>query len=144
MKNNEKNRPAGATAKRTKNGTAVGNLLSNNNYSTDKGKNQYHFIENLLPHGSENAIKTKDLLRITGFNTVRDLQKEIEAERRAGSLILSKTTDGGGYFLPVAGEQGAVEVRTFVQTLRARAINTFAALKSANEYLKQQDGNDDG
>ena len=96
------------------------------------------FIAELLHHGADNAITTRELLRRSGFATARELQQEIREERAAGALILSKTNDGGGYFLPSEGEQGKAEIQAFISTLHARATNTFAALKAAKAALKDR------
>ena len=76
------------------------------------------------------------IVSIRGF--ARELQQEIREERAAGALILSKTNDGGGYFLPSEGEQGKAEIQAFISTLHARAANTFAALKAAKAALKER------
>lgn len=84
-----------------------------------------------LPIGKENAISSTDLCVLMGFESVRALQNDIAKSRNAGQIILSSTT--GGYYLP----KDDTEVQEFVEVLRARAINTFKAIKSAREYLKQ-------
>lgn len=83
----------------------------------------------ILPTGKENAISTNELAVIMGFGDSRSLQADIAKSRNAGQIILSSTS--GGYYLPANDE----EVQEFVAVLRARAINTFRALKSAREYL---------
>lgn len=60
--------------------------------------------ENLLP-GKENALTPEYLTVKCHFSSVRMLQKQIEAERRAGKVILSSTTPPGGYYLPAAGDR---------------------------------------
>lgn len=47
--------------------------------------------ENLLP-GKENALTPEYLTVKCHFSSVRMLQKQIEAERKAGKVILSNTT----------------------------------------------------
>lgn len=85
--------------------------------------------EKILPVGKENAISTNELAVIMGFSDARSLQSDIAKSRSEGQIILSSTS--GGYYLPANDE----EVQEFVAVLRARAINTFRALKSAREYL---------
>ena len=51
--------------------------------------------ENLLP-GKENALTPGYLVVKCHLSSVRMLQKQIEAERRAGKGILSSTTPPGG------------------------------------------------
>lgn len=85
----------------------------------------------ILPTGKENAISTNELAVIMGFGDSRSLQADIAKSRNAGQIILSSTS--GGYYLP----KDDAEVEEFVAVLRARAINTFRALKSAREYLSK-------
>ena len=61
------------------------------------------------------------------------LQKQIEAERKAGKVILSSTTPPGGYYLPAAGD--TMEIRKFIRTLENRGENTLRVLESARELL---------
>lgn len=87
-----------------------------------------------LNTGKENAISAQELCGYLGFNSVRELQHEIARERNAGAVILSTCHDGGGYFLPSSDQ----EVKQFIRTLECRARNTFAALRSARNYIRQQ------
>lgn len=89
-----------------------------------------------LMHGAGNAIRTADLVKMTGYRSARDMQKAIEFERAHGALILSKGGSGGGYFLPADGEAGQRELFDFIQTLQARALNTLKALRSAKAALQ--------
>ena len=100
-------------------------------------KNQ-GFIYSILPHGEENAVSTRDLIALTGYRTARQLQKQIEAERAAGALILSAST--GGYYLPAAGAAGRIELLRYERTLRNRAINTLRTLKAARRALRELEG----
>lgn len=98
------------------------------------------FVESLLLQGEENALPSGELVRLTRFKSVRELQNEIAREREAGALILSTCRGGGGYFLPAPGEAGQREIGAFVATLRARALNTLRVLKAAREALESLDG----
>lgn len=98
------------------------------------------FVESLLLQGEENALPSGELVQLTGFKSVRELQNEIAREREAGALILSTCRGGGGYFLPAPGEAGQREIGAFVATLRARALNTLRVLKAAREALEGLDG----
>ena len=88
----------------------------------------------ILPTGKENAISTDELTILLGFADARGLQTDIAKSRNTGQVILSSVQ--GGYYLPADDS----EVEEFVAVLRARAINTFRALKSAREYLKEDKG----
>lgn len=93
-------------------------------------------VMDVLQTGKENAISARDLCTYLDLNSVRELQHVICRERQAGAVILSTCQDGGGYFLP----ENDQEVRQFIRTLESRAKNTFAALRSARGFLRQQEG----
>lgn len=88
-----------------------------------------------LRYGRENAIPSKLLAEALGFQTVRDLQKQIERERAAGAVILSDS-HGGGYYLSNDPE----ELKRFTRTLNARAKNTIRAAQSAQRALDAATG----
>ena len=92
-------------------------------------------VRNALRYGRENAISSKELARILGFRSVRDLQKAVERERAAGAVILSDTT-GGGYFLSNDPE----ELQRFTRTLYTRARSTMKAAESAQRALDRATG----
>lgn len=97
-------------------------------------------IHELLGQGQSNAIRTADLVRLTGCKSARDLQEQIAKEREAGHLILSSSRRGGGYYLPAPGAAGKAEIEVFVATLRARALNTLRILRDAKRALNDLDG----
>lgn len=105
--------------------------------------NKPGFVEGFLPQGEANAISTAQLVALTGYRSARELQKEIEHERAAGALILSRSGDGGGYFMPSEGEAGKREIAVYVQTLRARAVNTLRTLRTARAALAELDGQEE-
>ena len=88
-----------------------------------------------LHYGKESAIPSKILAKALGFQSVRDLQKQIERERAAGAVILSDSR-GAGYYL----SNDPVELRRFTQTLNARAANTLKAAESAQRALDAATG----
>lgn len=92
-------------------------------------------VHDALPYGRESAIPSKQLAQMLGFRSVRDLQKEVEAERAAGYVILSDTT-GGGYYL----SDDPAELRRFTRTLYARATKTMKAAESAQRALDAATG----
>ena len=91
-------------------------------------------IESLLPIGRENAITTEELVRRSGCGSARELQQHIAYEREHGAIICSGS--GHGYWKP----KDMQEVRQFVKTMDARAINIFKATKSARALLKANEG----
>ena len=104
--------------------------------ATGSHKTSDFIVMDVLQMGKENAISALDLCTYLGFDSTRELQKEIARERNEGAVILSTCQDGGGYFLPENGQ----EVKQFIRTLENRAKNTFAALRSARGFLRQQEG----
>lgn len=91
-------------------------------------------IYDLLPEGREAAIPAKDLARIAGLPSVRQLQKQVERERAGGAVILSRSD--GGYYRSSDPE----ELRRFIRTLDARAKNTARAAASARQALDAATG----
>ncbi|MDD6070430.1 MAG: hypothetical protein PUC12_06390 [Clostridiales bacterium] len=88
----------------------------------------------ILPTGKKNAIPAKYLANKLMFKSTRALQADIAKARAEGQVICSSTT--GGYYLPA----DRAEIEEFVAILKARACNTFVALKSAREALGQHPG----
>ena len=139
MTEKRKAHPAGSAAERAKVGTALPGKIPCNDLTTSVIRKQ-GLIESLLLQGEENAIASSDLVNLTGVKSVRELQLIIAQEREAGALSLSTCRGGGGYFLPSDGEVGKREIAAFVATLRARALNTLRALKTAREALESLEG----
>lgn len=90
-------------------------------------------IFDLLPQGEGQAISTTELVKLAGAASARELQSMIATERENGALILSRAS--GGYFRPSDGGEGRREIERFSATLRARALNTLRALRSARAAL---------
>ena len=88
-----------------------------------------------LQYGKENAIRSADLAKVLGYKTIRELQKQVESERAAGYVILCDS-HGAGYYL----SDDPVELRRFINTLNARAINTIRASESAQRALNDITG----
>lgn len=91
-------------------------------------------IADLLKRGKENAISTKELVRLSGCGTVRNLQERIAEERCAGAIICSGS--GAGYWLP----KDRKEIEDFCKTMEKRAKNIFNAVKSARKALELPEG----
>ncbi len=91
-------------------------------------------VQNSLHYGRGNAIPSKVLAEALGYQSVRDLQKQIERERAAGAVILSDPC--GGYYLSNDPE----ELKRFTRTLNARARNTIKAAQSAQMALDAATG----
>ncbi len=78
---------------------------STSNSNTDGDKTLH--ISDPLHVGAENALTLRELVQLTGEDE-RSIRRRIQAERKAGKLILSDCLHG--YFLP-ASEQ---EARRFI------------------------------
>lgn len=91
-------------------------------------------IVSLLKTGKENALSTKELLRLSKCGSIRELQKRIAEERSSGAIICSGS--GAGYWLP----KNRKEIEDFCKTMEKRAKNIFIATKSARRYLNLPEG----
>ena len=89
-------------------------------------------VEEFLHTGKRNAIPSQQLVKLAKFKSTRELQKQIEFERKNGAVILSTAENGGGYFLP----ENTAEVAEFVRTVTARGKHTIETTASAREFLK--------
>lgn len=93
----------------------------------------------LLHQGEANAIKGNSFRQLAGFDTIRELRREIERERNAGAVIL---TSGAGYFLPELDEAGQLtergyhDTQRFCATHRAKAEGTKRSAQSAELALE--------
>lgn len=116
-------------------------VTAHNSYSNCSTiQNQTQAIFDLLPQGEANAIRTNELVRLTGSRSARDLQNKIAIERERGHIILSSCRNGGGYYLPSDGPEGQAEISHFVATLRSRALSTLKAIRAAKTALAQAEG----
>lgn len=91
-------------------------------------------IVSLLKPGKENAVSTKELVRLSGCKTARNLQERIAEERKAGAVICSGS--GAGYWLP----KNRKEIEDFCKTMERRAKNIFNAARSARKALEIPEG----
>lgn len=134
MKQNKKTRCAAATTKRETE-QAGQKPYSTANCNTDEKEKQDFFIASMLPRGSENAITTTELLRRTGYACKRQLTKAIQAERKAGALIASRTDGQGGYFQP----SSRAELEDYVRSMDHRARSIMFTIKTARKALREMD-----
>lgn len=98
---------------------------------TDGGKTLH--ISDLLHPGAENGIKLLELAALVGEDE-RIVRRRIQAERKAGKLILSDCLHG--YFLP-ASEQ---EARRFIRSMSGRAAEIAAVSRAAEAALADMAG----
>ncbi len=88
-----------------------------------------------LPYGRSNAVPWRDLVLRLGFKPKRELQKQIEAERKCGYVILADFS-GRGYFRSDEPE----DLKRFIKTMEAKAVNTRIAIISAERELNKLSG----
>lgn len=131
MRIENKKAPAGAgtPTRARKDDFAVNHTISN--FITD-GRKTLH-ISALLHPGAENGIKLPELVKLTGQEE-RIVRRRIQAERKAGKLILSDCLHG--YFLP-ASEQ---EARRFIRSMSGRAAEIAAVSRAAEAALANMAG----
>lgn len=90
-------------------------------------------ISDLLHPGAENGVKLTELAALTNQDE-RIVRRRIQAERKAGKLILSDCLHG--YFLP-ASEQ---EARRFILSMSGRASEIAAVSRAAEAALANMSG----
>lgn len=138
MKNKENAALTAATAKGGKmEQTAERTAINSASDSIMKHENGQGLVESLLMRGGANALSSGYLMAQTGLD-LRGLRKQVELERRNGTLIL--TQPQGGYFLPGEGESGKAEIRTFYMIQRAKAISLLRTIQAAKAALGEIDG----
>ena len=131
MRIEKENAPAGAgTPTEARNEEfEVNHSASNSNTDGDKTLH----ISDLLHVGAENALTLRELVQLTGEDE-RSIRRRIQAERKAGKLILSDCLHG--YFLP-ASEQ---EARRFIRSMSGRAAEIAAVSRAAEAALADMAG----
>lgn len=131
MRTKKRNAPAGAaTPARARNEDFAVNH-SGFNSNTDGDKTLH--ISDLLHPGAENGVKLTELAALTNQDE-RIVRRRIQAERKAGKLILSDCLHG--YFLP-ASEQ---EARRFIRSMSGRAAEIAAVSRAAEAALADMAG----
>ena len=111
------------------------NQSRNNRVHTEEQPGKADFqIAGLLPFGKENAVTTQELMRLTGCGSARELQQRIAYERERGAVICSGS--GKGYWRP----KDRQEIEQFIKTMKARALNTLKAVRSARRALRVPEG----
>lgn len=91
-------------------------------------------IASLLHAGKEQAISTKELVKLSKCSSVRELRERVAIERNNGVIICSGPS--GGYWLPADRK----EIEDFSRLMEMRASQIFSAAKSAREALSAIDG----
>lgn len=118
--------PAGAGTPTRAAGNGLPTMYPEKDYTTKPGR--FLFVFDLLHPGAENGTTLKELVKLTGQDE-RIVRRRIQAERKAGKLILSDCLHG--YFLP-ATEQ---EARRFIRSMSGRASEIAAVSRAAEAAL---------
>ena len=100
-------------------------------FITDDGKTLQIF--ELLHVGTENALTLRELVQLTGEDE-RSIRRRIQAERKAGKLILSDNQNG--YFLP----ENPADVQRFARSMSRRAAEIARIARAAEAALADMAG----
>lgn len=90
-------------------------------------------IFELLHVGAENALTLRELVQLTGEDE-RSIRRRIQAERKAGKLILSDNQNG--YFLP----ENPADVQRFARSMSRRAAEIAGIARAAEAALADMAG----
>lgn len=90
-------------------------------------------IFELLHVGAENALTLRELVQLTGEDE-RSIRRRIQAERKAGKLILSDNQNG--YFLP----ENPADVQRFARSMSRRAAEIAGIARAAEAALADLSG----
>ena len=123
--------PAGAGTPTRAAGDGLSTMYPTSDFTISAG-NVLH-ISDLLNPGAENGVKLTELASLVGEDE-RIVRRRIQAERKAGKLILSDCLHG--YFLP-ASEQ---EARRFIRSMSGRAAEIAAVSRAAEAALADLSG----
>lgn len=83
-------------------------------------------ISDFLSHGQENGVTIHHLEKMTGLDS-RTIRARIEAERRAGELIISNNKDG--YYLT----DDPAEAQRFARSMKHRAREILRTARAVEE-----------
>lgn len=81
--------------------------------------------------GKANATPFKDLKKFYPGVTDREMYQHIERERLQGIPILSKRTDGGGYYMPDSTEEITEYLGTLSRTIQSHK-DIYKAIEATN------------
>lgn len=91
----------------------------------------YNYLKERVAYGKSKAVMAREIRARLNL-TARQLDTALYRERKAGRIIISKTTDGGGYYLPATRE----EVLAFVRQQEGRIKKHASTLRAARAFLK--------
>ena len=90
-------------------------------------------ISDLLHEGEEKGTTLAELVQLTGENE-RSIRRRIQAERKAGKLILSDCKSG--YFLPTS----TLDIQRFINSMSRRSREIAAISRAAEDALLKMTG----
>ena len=96
-------------------------------------------VSQYLSEGHKNAVPCRELVKLCGCRSARELRSAIENERKQGSLILSSNE---GYFLPSRDDSGEIaeegyrEMKSYYHRMRGIAIGTLSSSKLIYRAIK--------
>ena len=90
-------------------------------------------IFDLLHEGSENGMTLTELVQLTGEDE-RTIRRRIQAERKAGKLILADCKYG--YFLPTS----TLDIQRFISSMSRRSREIAAISYAAEDALLKMTG----
>lgn len=127
----EKNAPAGAGTPTRAAGNGLPTMYPEKNYTTKPER--FLFVFDLLHPGAENGTTLQELVKLTGQDE-RIVRRRIQAERKAGKLILSDCLHG--YFLP----ENPSDVQRFARSMSRRAAEIARIARAAEAALADMAG----
>lgn len=92
-----------------------------------------NLIFDLLHEGSENGMTLTELVQLTGEDE-RTIRRRIQAERKAGKLILADCKNG--YFLPTS----TLDIQRFISSMSRRSREIAAISHAAEDALLKMTG----
>ena len=90
-------------------------------------------IFDLLHEGSENGMTLTELVQLTGEDE-RTIRRRIQAERKAGKLILADCKNG--YFLPTS----TLDIQRFISSMSRRSREIAVISHAAEDALLKMTG----
>lgn len=90
-------------------------------------------ISNLLHEGAEKGTTLAELVQLTGEDE-RSIRRRIQAERKAGKLILADCKNG--YFLPTS----TLDIQRFIRSMSRRSREIAAISHAAEDALLKMTG----
>lgn len=90
-------------------------------------------ISDLLHEGEEKGTTLAELVQLTGENE-RSIRRRIQAERKAGKLILADCKNG--YFLPTS----TLDIQRFISSMSRRSREIAAISYAAEDALLKMTG----